>query len=347
MPGYEPETSAENVGIQFDHDGDMIQHPSGWVKGHTGILVLDRNGDGLIDNGGELFGSHTLKYDDGTLCQNAFEALRQEDTNKDSMVNHLDDNWSHLRLWLYQGDLMERTMKLHTLEEFNITGIKVADAGAAQVVPGGTLTGKGLYVLADGSGGNIWQFEYDQNTFYRKFMDEIEVPLSVDLMIPGIRGSGVVRDLKEAVVWELNGNSLTSPPDGKLAFNTPLRQAVTAYMTAETEEAKRRLVDEVLYAWAKTSGMPEMDERYAGLYTVVHKDTPEDVTAWKRKLYILEAFTGQYFFDSPIHWSIKIKESSKAGVLPTMVIYWHSNQTDPLNSAYEGMINNFYKGSQR
>ncbi|MDR2366044.1 MAG: hypothetical protein LBD68_09390 [Zoogloeaceae bacterium] len=59
--------SMEAVGVSgydtvlFDHDGDGVRTGTGWVKGDDGLLVLDRNGNGAIDNGSELFGADTVK----------------------------------------------------------------------------------------------------------------------------------------------------------------------------------------------------------------------------------------------------------------------------------------------
>ena len=54
--------SASNS-ILCDHDNDGIQTGTGWVKPDDGFLVFDRNGNGAIDNGTELFGDAT----DGSL----------------------------------------------------------------------------------------------------------------------------------------------------------------------------------------------------------------------------------------------------------------------------------------
>ncbi|RAR70166.1 hypothetical protein AX018_11202, partial [Paracidovorax anthurii] len=47
--------------ILFDHDGDGTKNATGWIKGDDGLVVLDRNGNGLIDSGQELFGDQTLR----------------------------------------------------------------------------------------------------------------------------------------------------------------------------------------------------------------------------------------------------------------------------------------------
>lgn len=56
-----------------------------WTK-KDGFLCLDLNGNGTIDNGGELFGDKTLLAD-GTTAKNGFEALAQYDGNGDGIID--------------------------------------------------------------------------------------------------------------------------------------------------------------------------------------------------------------------------------------------------------------------
>ncbi len=65
--------------ILFDHDGDGIKTASGWISADDAFLVLDRNSNGTIDNGTELFGNSTPLGAGGTAVD-GFEALNQEDT---------------------------------------------------------------------------------------------------------------------------------------------------------------------------------------------------------------------------------------------------------------------------
>ncbi|MDY0096516.1 MAG: hypothetical protein RBT80_27780 [Candidatus Vecturithrix sp.] len=78
--------------ILFDHNGDGVKTNTGWIGSDDGILVMDRNGNGIIDNGRELFGNFTPLYGGGTAVD-GFAALSQEDTNQDGVVNSLDANW--------------------------------------------------------------------------------------------------------------------------------------------------------------------------------------------------------------------------------------------------------------
>ncbi|MEO8122096.1 MAG: hypothetical protein ABI606_22570, partial [Rhodoferax sp.] len=46
--------------ILFDMDGDGTKTGTGWIKADDGLVVLDRNANGLIDSGRELFGDSTI-----------------------------------------------------------------------------------------------------------------------------------------------------------------------------------------------------------------------------------------------------------------------------------------------
>ena len=81
--GYNVETK-EN-GANFDLDKNGFAEKINWTK-KDGFLCLDLNGNGTIDNGGELFGDKTLLAD-GTTAKNGFEALAQYDGNGDGIID--------------------------------------------------------------------------------------------------------------------------------------------------------------------------------------------------------------------------------------------------------------------
>jgi len=95
------------VGVHFDNDGDGIMEHSQWVRqgGNEAFLVVDRNGNGAIDNGTELFGNGTVLTLEGDAAPNGFVALAQYDDprlggNDDGFITPADAVWSQLALWL-------------------------------------------------------------------------------------------------------------------------------------------------------------------------------------------------------------------------------------------------------
>ena len=69
-----------------------------WPTSRTPWLALDRNGNGAVDDGGELFGSATV-LKSGERAANGFIALRELDTDGDGQLTPADAGWSQLRLW--------------------------------------------------------------------------------------------------------------------------------------------------------------------------------------------------------------------------------------------------------
>ncbi len=104
--GGRTEMSEPNVPFDFWGDGHLTlfswplrRSPSAW-------LVLDRNGDGIVNSGRELFGNATaLSWgDDGPRAPDGFAALAWFDRpenggNGDGWLSEADAIWQNLRLW--------------------------------------------------------------------------------------------------------------------------------------------------------------------------------------------------------------------------------------------------------
>jgi hypothetical protein len=62
------------------------------------FLAIDRNGNGRIDNGSELFGDST-PLRSGQVGHHGFEVLRELDENADGVIDRRDSVWARLLLW--------------------------------------------------------------------------------------------------------------------------------------------------------------------------------------------------------------------------------------------------------
>jgi hypothetical protein len=95
---YELTRAADGVSFDIDADGQAEQ--VGWTVGgsDTAFVALDRDGNGRIDDGAELFGDHTPRTD-GTIAANGFEALKDLDSNADGRLDVSDAVWHKLLLW--------------------------------------------------------------------------------------------------------------------------------------------------------------------------------------------------------------------------------------------------------
>lgn len=68
-----------------------------WPTATTPWLALDRDGNGSIDSGAELFGDSTPLA--GTTAANGFEALAALDANRDGAIDRRDPMFATLLLW--------------------------------------------------------------------------------------------------------------------------------------------------------------------------------------------------------------------------------------------------------
>ena len=203
--GIETTAPSSTNPILFDHDGDGIKNGTGWIKSDDGFLVLDRNGNGLIDNGTELFGDST-PLNAGGKAVDGFAALVDQDTNQDGKVNAQDANWNNLKIWRdLNQDGISQAAELSTLAALGINGLNTGKTANSQVLPNGNeIADLGTYTKTDGSVATLGEVSRmaDVNlfddTFHREFPDQIPLAAGVE-NLPDMQGSGKVRDLREAV----------------------------------------------------------------------------------------------------------------------------------------------------
>lgn len=91
-------TAVNRYGAHFDLDANGFAESVGWVAPGDGLLVRDLDGDGVIDNGRELFGDHTV-LQNGNNAANGFQALAELDGNADGKVDANDAAFASLRVW--------------------------------------------------------------------------------------------------------------------------------------------------------------------------------------------------------------------------------------------------------
>lgn len=86
--------------VLFDLDADGAPEAMGWTgRGESlAFLAIDHNGNGVVDDGSELFGIGTLLAN-GERAANGFAALRQHDGNGDGVIDAADAIWGSLLLW--------------------------------------------------------------------------------------------------------------------------------------------------------------------------------------------------------------------------------------------------------
>ena len=118
--------------VLFDIDADGQLETLCWTDPAfpAGLLSLDRNGNGQIDHGGELFGDHTAQP--ATDTPNGFNALEMYDRaetggNGDGWISEEDSVFPLLRIWVDGNhDGLSQASELSTLRAWAIRAISVS-----------------------------------------------------------------------------------------------------------------------------------------------------------------------------------------------------------------------------
>ncbi len=136
--------------LDFDGEDETIQ---GLTQG-CGYLCFDKNGDGIINDGSELFGPAT---------NNGFEELSQYDSDNNLWIDENDEIWEDLSFWEYDGDSGMRLTKLsetglgaiyldHIDTPFNMTD----DEGNLVA----RITDSGIALNEDGSAASVQEIHW-------------------------------------------------------------------------------------------------------------------------------------------------------------------------------------------
>ena len=94
----------------FDLDGDGEQENISFAGKGSGFLALDKNDDGIINDGTELF---------GTKSGNGFKDLAEYDSDGNGWIDEADDIYSRLKIWVKNEDGSD-----------SLINLKEADVGA-------------------------------------------------------------------------------------------------------------------------------------------------------------------------------------------------------------------------
>ncbi len=276
LDGNGLQITALSKGILFDANGDTIKTATAWAGAGDGMLVWDKNANGNIDSGQELFGDETIFTNGpnaGKKAANGFAALA--DLDQGSLVNGVlvgandgvfdakDAQYANLRIWRdLNQDGVSQANELQTLQATGVQSITLASTTINANYGDAILAQTGSFTRIDSAGntstGQAGSFILAQNNFVRSF---IPITVSTDAQaLPNIQGSGWVRDLQEAA---------TQSPQLVAAFN--------AVKDAPTRAGYNSAMASLLRAWGNDSACGSASKQAAAAgYGLVMSDPIDD-----------------------------------------------------------------------
>ena len=191
---------ALNYTINFDLDNNGFKEATGWVSGDDALLAIDKNNNGIIDNGSELFGNKSISdsafsYTNSSL-NNGFETLKSYDSNNDGIIDSQDAEFDKLLLWQDKngnaitdnGELIKLSDKVSSID-LNYTNTDINNNSNTIKQTSTATLNNGTKVKAD----DIWFKVNYKDT--EEIIDENQIPFEIK-SLPQITAFG---NLKEFV----------------------------------------------------------------------------------------------------------------------------------------------------
>ncbi len=258
----------------WDIDQDGFREVSGWVDGADGLLAIDLNDDGIINDNGELF---------GTADTDGFSVLSVYDSNDDGVIDSQDSVWRELIIWQdADEDAFSQSSELKSLDEWDIVSIDLSATEVAQTNQGHSVTHTSTFTIDDGVNPidtraihDVW-FQYDNVNSAYIYSGALDEAAS---LLPTLRGFGLIPDMHYVTSSDYTGTGNLRDLVGDL-FTTSLENLFTDDSTIMDD------VRDIMYRWAEVD---DVDPSTRGAYV----DAQE--------LAFLEAYVGEDFLQRGIH----------------------------------------------
>ncbi|MEW6352550.1 MAG: calcium-binding protein, partial [Thermodesulfobacteriota bacterium] len=223
----------------FDQDGNAFQELSGWVSPGSGLLMVDWNGNHVLDSGTELFSDSAI-LPNGLRAANGFDALAHYDSNHDGKIDGLDPIWSQLKLWQYDDTSglylfeSEDGGKISSVDEVGLSAIYLdSEAKNSTDTQGNTEVRSGSFEWKDGRTGTIAEYNFARDTSDTIASEFLDVPEDIE-SLPQLAGYGNVHTLHQAMVRDASGE---------------LKALVEAFASEGVPENRAAILDQMIFKW--------------------------------------------------------------------------------------------------
>ena len=151
LDGFSAELSNQTFIFDLEGDGTMSNIPL--LSSRSGYLALDKEGFGTVKDGSQLF---------GTKSGNGFADLAYYDKDGNGWIDHGDDIWKYLRIWIMEPD---GTCRMYTLCDKGIGAIFLGNIETPFALTDennelkGVVRNTGLFLYQCGAVGSVQQID--------------------------------------------------------------------------------------------------------------------------------------------------------------------------------------------
>ena len=204
-------TTSKNQGINVDINGDGFAERVAWADINDGVLVADKNNNGIIDDESEIITAETLA---------------SYDTNNDGKIDSNDENYSELKVAKVDGSMQ-------SLED---AGVESIDTNVNQTdytdENGNYRFGEGSFTRTDGSVGSFGEYYFD--TDYKNTVEKEILPETTTVQkLPDIKSRGTLHSLHQAM---LRDSDLTA--------------LIQDFVNSNDDNHRHELIEQILNKWA-------------------------------------------------------------------------------------------------
>jgi hypothetical protein len=145
-------TGLSSSQARFDADGNGVPNRIAWILPGEGLLAVDANESGTVDQTRELALS---EWKPGARTD--LQGLSAFDTNHDGALDGPDEEFGRFDIWRdSNGNGVSDPGELSSLVEAGVKSIQLASDGARSTLPdGSTIYGQGSFTRTDGSSGRL------------------------------------------------------------------------------------------------------------------------------------------------------------------------------------------------
>ena len=189
-------TALSTSNVYFDLNNDGFAERTAWIGPDSGLLTLDHNGNGLVDNGSELFGDAT---------QSGFAALAAYDSDDDGKISNNDSAYANLKIWRdVNADGISQASELASLAASGVAAIYLdATAKKNSSRAGNPVLAVGGYENMQGGQREAIAVNFRTDQISTQFILPAGFQYDPDVFkLPNLRGYGEVADLWVAMTLD-------------------------------------------------------------------------------------------------------------------------------------------------